>query len=141
MTHAILGLHHVTATVDAAQQDLDFCIDLLGMRLVKKTVNFDNHHVYHFYYGNERGTPGTIWTTFPYKNMGVRVGKHGAGQVVGTSFSVPKGSLPYWKERLQAHGVLTHIQPSAFGEDAIRFTDPSGLWFELSTSDRDTRTP
>jgi hypothetical protein len=62
-----LGLHHVTATVDDAQADLDYCTDLLGLRLVKKTVNFDNHHVYHFYYGTERGVPGTIWTTFPYR--------------------------------------------------------------------------
>src|SRR5215510_1656086 len=141
MVHPILGLHHVTATVDDAQADLDVCVGALGLRLVKKTVNFDNHSVYHFYYGNERGTPGTIWTTFPYRNMGVRVGRHGAGQVVGTSFSVPKGSLPYWKERLQAHGVLTHIEPSAFGEEAIRFKEPSGLQFELSSSERDQRTP
>jgi glyoxalase family protein len=67
MKHPILGLHHVTATVDEAQDDLDLCVKALGLRLVKKTVNFDNHHVYHFYYGNEHGTPGTIWTTFPYK--------------------------------------------------------------------------
>ena len=81
MAPRILGLHHVTATVDDAQADLDFCLDLLGLRLVKKTVNFDNHHVYHFYYGNEHGTPGTIWTTFPYKGHGVRAGTKGAGQV------------------------------------------------------------
>ena len=67
MDSPIQGLHHVTATVDGAQADLDFCIEALGLRLVKKTVNFDNHLVYHFYYGDERGTPGTIWTTFPYK--------------------------------------------------------------------------
>ena len=60
MPHRILGLHHVTATVDRAQPDLDFCVDALGLRLVKKTVNFDNHHVYHFYYGDEMGRPGTI---------------------------------------------------------------------------------
>ena len=71
----ILGLHHVTATVNDAQDDLDFCRDGLGLRLVKRTVNFDNHHVHHFYYGDERGTPGTIWTTFPYKGRGVPVGK------------------------------------------------------------------
>ena len=73
----LLGLHHVTATVDDAQADLDFCLGALGLRLVKKTVNFDNHHVYHFYYGDERGTPGTIWTTFPYKGHGVPVGHQG----------------------------------------------------------------
>lgn len=91
MPPAILGLHHVTATVDDAQDDLNFGIDLLGLRLVKKTVNFDNHNVYHFYYGNELGNPGTIWTTFPYKGYGVRPGSKGAGQVVATSFSVLGG--------------------------------------------------
>src|SRR6185436_16116448 len=105
MTHPILGLHHVTATVGDAQADLDFCLDLLGMRLVKKTVNFDNHNVYHFYYGTERGLPGTIWTTFPYKGQGVRRGDKGAGQVVTTSFSVPAASLPFWRGRLADAGV------------------------------------
>ena len=89
----IRSLHHVTATVDDARQDLDFYRDLLGLRLVKRTVNFDNHHVYHFYYGDERGTPGTIWTTFPYKGHGVPVGRIGAGQIAVTSFSVPRDSL------------------------------------------------
>src|SRR5574342_889871 len=97
MTHPILGLHHVTATVDDAQDDLDLGVKALGLRLVKKTVNFDNHLVYHFYYGNERGTPGTIWTTFPYKGRGVPVGTKGAGQVTVTSFSVPAGSLAFWR--------------------------------------------
>src|SRR5713226_8588500 len=105
MRHPILGLHHVTTTVNDAQDDLDFCLDVLGLRLVKKTVNFDNHHVYHFYYGDERGTPGTIWTTFPYKGHGVPVGRKGAGQVTVTSFSVPAGSLHFWKTRLSACGV------------------------------------
>src|SRR5207248_11679677 len=101
----ILSLHHVTAPVDDAQDDLDFCIGGLGLRLVKKTVNFDNHHVYHFYYGDARGTPGTVWTTFPYKGHGVRVGSKGAGQVTVTSFSVPTGSLASWRTRLADRGV------------------------------------
>src|SRR5881296_2216323 len=101
----ILSLHHVTATVDDAQDDLDFCIGVLGLRLVKKTVNFDNHHVYHFYYGDERGTPGTLWTTFPYYGKNVRPGVQGAGQVTGTSFSVPAGSLEFWEQRLRAQAV------------------------------------
>src|ERR1700750_1891386 len=105
MTHPILGLHHVTATVDVAQDDVDFCAGVLGLRLVKKTVNFDNHHVYHFYYGDERGTPGTIWTTFPYKGRRVPVGKKGAAQVPATSFSVPAASLDFWKARLRARGL------------------------------------
>src|SRR3954469_16043637 len=116
MPHRILGLHHVTATVNDAQQDLDFCLNLLGMRLVKKTVNFDNHHVYHFYYGTERGAPGTIWTTFPYKDRGVRVGVKGAGQVVTTKFSVPTSSLEFWRERLEAHGAEARDLTTMCGE-------------------------
>ena len=141
MIHPILGLHHVTATVDDAQADLNFCLDLLGMRLVKKTVNFDNHDVYHFYYGTERGLPGTIWTTFPYKGKGVRTGVKGAGQVVTTSFSVPAASLGFWQRRLADAGVKTRDIETRFAEDAIRIEDPSGLWFELVGSDRDSRAP
>ncbi len=141
MTHPILGLHHVTATVDDAQADLDFNIDLLGLRLVKKTVNFDNHHVYHFYYGTERGLPGTIWTTFPYRDHGVRAGVKGAGQIVTTSFSVPGASLPFWRQRLANNGVAAEDVQARFGEEAIRVDDPSGLRFELIASDRDPRAP
>jgi glyoxalase family protein len=137
----ILGLHHVTATVDEAQDDLDFCLDGLGLRLVKKTVNFDNHHVYHFYYGDQRGTPGTIWTTFPYSGRGVPVGKKGAGQVTVTSFSVPIGAFDFWRVHLGARGVaVTDIEPR-FDEPAVRFSDLSGLVFELVATGRDERTP
>ena len=141
MVPNILGLHHVTATVDDAQADLDFCIDLLGLRLVKKTVNFDNHNVYHFYYGNEMGQPGTIWTTFPYKGHGVRVGAKGAGQVVTTVFSVPVGSLEFWRDRLRHAGVAWNDLETHFNEPAIGFNDPSGLRFELIASDQDHREP
>src|SRR5437016_7467052 len=99
MDNLIRGLHHVTATVTDAQEDLDFYGSLLGQRLVKKTVNFDNHFVYHFYYGTERGTPGTIMTTFPYRDMGVRQGVQGVGQITVTSFSVPAASLEFWRRR------------------------------------------
>src|SRR5215210_1581893 len=81
LKHDILGLHHVTATVNDAQTDLGFYRDTLGLRLVKKTVNFDNHNVYHFYYGDERGTPGTIWTTFLSTGWNVAVGEKGEGQI------------------------------------------------------------
>ena len=138
---SILGLHHVTATVDEAQDDLDFCLDGLGLRLVKKTVNFDNHHVYHFYYGDERGTPGTIWTTFPYSGRGVPVGTKGAGQVTVTSFSVPIGAFEFWRVHLANRGVaVTDIEPR-FGEPAIRFSDLSGLVFELVATRDDRRPP
>jgi len=141
MSSPILGLHHVTATVDDAQEDLDFSVDTLGLRLVKKTVNFDNHFVYHFYYGDEVGRPGTIWTTFPYKGRGVPVGAKGAGQITVTSFSVPAGSLDTWKTRLRQRGyTVTDAQPR-FGEESILVTDPSGLVIELVATDADTRTP
>jgi glyoxalase family protein len=141
MPPPILGLHHVTATVDDAQQDLDFCVEALGLRLVKKTVNFDNHHVYHFYYGNELGTPGTLWTTFPYKGHGVPIGKKGAGQITATAFSVPAGSLDFWKIRLRQRGLQLQDVAPRFGEESILVTDPSGLVFELIANARDARTP
>lgn len=141
MSYPIVGLHHVTATVDDAQADLDFCLDALGLRLVKRTVNFDNHGVYHFYYGNELGRPGTIWTTFPYKGRGVPVGVKGAGQITATSFSVPASSLDYWKTRLQQHDLTVEDGSDRFGEASIAFADPSGLVIELVGNDRDGRAP
>ena len=137
----ILGLHHVTATVDDAQDDLDFCLGGLGLRLVKKTVNFDNHNVYHFYYGDERGTPGTLWTTFPYQGYGLSAGRKGAGQVTVTSFSVPTGSLDVWRKRLGGRSIAVTDLAPRFGEPVIRFADLSGLTFELIATDRDPRTP
>ena len=139
MPFPILGLHHVTATVNDAQPDLDFAADALGLRLVKKTVNFDNHHVFHFYYGNERGTPGTIWTTFPYAGKGVRVGTKGAGQITATSFSVPAASLDFWQARLTERGLVVRERTPQFGEDALAVIDPSGLTMELIANDRDSR--
>src|SRR4051812_35100998 len=141
MSSPILGLHHVTATVDDAQADLDFSVDALGLRLVKKTVNFDNHFVYHFYYGDEVGHPGTIWTTFPYKGRGVPPGVKGAGQITVTSFSVPAGSLDGWKARLRGRGYTVTDAPPRFGEESIVITDPSGLFIELVANDQDTRVP
>jgi glyoxalase family protein len=141
MDAAIRGLHHVTATVSEAQPDLDFYVGLLGQRLVKKTVNFDNHHVYHFYYGDEAGTPGTIMTTFPYGDLGVRVGAPGAGQITVTSFSVPEGSIGFWRGRLTQAGVAFAEEESAFGEEALRLADPSGLTIRLVASRTDNRKP
>jgi len=131
----------VTATVNEAQPDLDFYRGALGLRLVKKTVNFDNHHVYHFYYGDQRGTPGTIWTTFPYADRGVPEGRKGAGQVTVTSLSVPAGAFQFWRTRLGAHGVAVSDVEPRFGDAAIRFSDRSGLVFELIANERDRRSP
>jgi glyoxalase family protein len=104
-------------------------------------VNFDNHHVYHFYYGDEQGTPGTLWTTFPYKGRGVRVGRTGAGQVTVTSFSVPNGSLDVWRRRLSARAIAVTDLPPRFGDAVIGFADLSGLTFELIATDHDRRSP
>ena len=141
MSHLILGLHHVTATVDDAQDDIDFAVGALGLRLVKKTVNFDNHFVYHFYYGDEHGTPGTIWTTFPYKGHGVPVGRKGAGQITTTSFSVPGGSLTSWRMRLADRGIAVTDLEDRFGDAVIACADPSGLEFELIANKNDHRKP
>jgi len=137
---SILGLHHVTATVNEARPDLAFYRDALGLRLVKKTVNFDNHNVYHFYYGDERGAPGTIWTTFPYGGWGVAPGRHGVGQITTTSFSIPAGSLSSWMPRLQNEGVSVGEDVAGPGR-AIVATDPSGLRIRLIETTNDRRTP
>ena len=141
MDKQILSLHHVTATVAGAQEDLDFFCGVLGQRLVKKTVNFDNPHVYHFYYGNERGEPGTIMTTFPYEGQGVRVGTTGSGQVTVTSFSAPADAMDFWRRRLALMNVAFEDHASAFGEDAIRFLDPSGLVIAIVGTAADARAP
>ncbi|MCC7043070.1 MAG: VOC family protein [Acidobacteria bacterium] len=139
MDSPILGLHHVTATVDDAQADLDFAAGALALRLVKKTVNFDNPFVYHFYYGDETGTPGTIWTTFPYKGHGVRQGVIGAGQVTATTFSVPPGSIGFWRDRLQSRGIEVAVSGRRFDEPVLVARDPSGLVMELIETERDAR--
>ncbi|MDH3222657.1 MAG: VOC family protein [Gemmatimonadota bacterium] len=127
----ILGLHHVTATVDGAQPDLTFYRDVLGLRLVKKTVNFDNPRVYHLYYGNETGDPGTLMTTFPYGGWGVRPGRHGNGQIKETRFAVPPGSAEAWHSRLSESGHEAVRGETSFGEPGVVVLDPSGLVIRL----------
>jgi glyoxalase family protein len=139
MDSPITGLHHVTSTVDGAQADLDFCLEVLGLRLVKKTVNFDNHNVFHFYYGDERGTPGTIWTTFPYKGWNVPIGEKGAGQVVATAFSVPADSLAFWQARFEQHGIDAIGGRERFDDEVLAFRDSSGLIFEVVATPDDAR--
>ena len=140
MVPDIQSLHHVTATVNDAQEDLDFYCRLLGLRLVKKTVNFDNRGVYHFYYGDRTGTPGTIMTTFPYKGMGVPAGRKGAGQITAIGFSVPPAGLDRWRSRLRSRRVSA-AEATRLGEAVIGFSDPSGLAIELIGSEGDAREP
>ena len=102
MTKTILGIHHITAIADDPQTNIDFYTGVLGLRLVKVTVNFDDPGSYHFYYGDGLGTPGTILTFFAWP--GAWQGRHGNGQVTVTAFAVPQGSLAFWRERLAANG-------------------------------------
>jgi glyoxalase family protein len=141
MTPRISSLHHVTATVSGAQPDLDFYAGLLGLRLVKTTVNFDNPAVYHLYYGDERGTPSTLMTTFPYEGWGVPIGVRGAGQIHVTSFSVLPGTLDFWRQRFFAGEVAFVAEDERFGSRALTVADPSGLNIELIEAPEDTRTP
>ncbi len=129
MNGQALGIHHVTAIAADPQRNLDFYAGLLGLRFVKRTVNFDDPSTYHFYFGDERGSPGTILTFFPWP--GARRGKVGAGQVGATAFAVPVGSLDFWRDRLRGYGVRPVEEGSRFGEAVISFEDPDGLRLEL----------
>jgi glyoxalase family protein len=134
----ISGIHHVTAIASDAQKNLDFYTGILGLRLVKKTVNFDGPDVYHFYYGDEVGTPGSILTFFPYQ--GLVNGRHGKGMLNTTSFSVPAFSMNYWLERLKRFGVPYKKPQERFGEEVVvYFEDGDGLGLELVFTDSDQR--
>ena len=136
----IPGLHHVTAIARDPRQNLDFYRGLLGLRLVKKTVNFDDPGTHHLYYGDAAGSPGSIMTFFPWP--GARRGQVGTGQTSATSFSVPEASLAYWRARLAEHGVEVS-EVERFGEAVLRFRDPDGLGLELvaSSGEGDGREP
>src|ERR687890_1414566 len=123
------GIHHVTAIAEDPQENVDFYAGVLGLRLVKKTVNFDDPGSYHLYYGDAAGTPGTIMTFFSWP--GVRRGRIGNGQVSTTSFAVPQDSLGYWLERLLQHGVRFDQPVRRFDETVVTISDPDGLAIEL----------
>ncbi|MEX2529277.1 MAG: VOC family protein [Gemmatimonadota bacterium] len=141
MSFGIIGLHHVTATVVDGKEDVPFYVGVLGLRLVKRTINFDDPSVWHLYYGDERGTPSTIMTTFPYGGKGVGPGVKGSGQITVTSFSVPVGSLGWWRRRLEGKGVGEVLEGSRFGAGVLRFRDPAGLGIELVEEADDPREP
>ena len=129
MATGIRGLHHVTAIASDPQRTLDFYVGLLGLRFVKRTVNFDDPGTYHFYFGDRLGTPGTILTFFPWP--GARRGVRGTGQIEATAFAVPLQSIGYWLARFNEHHVFAEKISPRFGEEVIRFTDPDGLLLEL----------
>jgi glyoxalase family protein len=128
MKSKIRGLHHVTAIASDPQRNLDFYVGLLGLRFVKRTINFDDPGSYHFYFGDNRGTPGTILTFFPWP--GARRGIRGTGQIEATAFAISPDSVSYWLERCKQQHV-TPEEISRFGEEVIRFVDPDGLLIEL----------
>jgi glyoxalase family protein len=129
MENRILGLHHVTAIADDAQRNYNFYTKVLGLRLVKKTVNFDDPGTYHFYFGDEAGTPGTILTFFPWEGMGK--GYTGSGMATDIGYSVPKDSLDFWKNRFEQYGVKHDQISERFSEQYLSFQDPDGLKLDL----------
>lgn len=139
MIKGIKGLHHVTSMAADANTNNAFFTETLGLRRVKKTVNFDAPEVYHLYYGDEVGTPGSVMTYFPFGQM--PEGRRGAGEVGITEFAVPKGSLPFWSKRLVAKGVTGLKEDAAFGEARLRFDGPDGDDFALVESDIRNRAP
>lgn len=128
MTKQTQGIHHITAIVGHPQENTDFYAGVLGLRLVKKTVNFDDPGTYHLYFGDEKGKPGTIITFFPWPNA--YQGKIGDGQVGVTSYVVPKGALAFWENRL-AKFDITFKKTERFGETYLQFDDVHGLHLEI----------
>ncbi len=140
MNNKILGLHHITAIAGDPQRNYDFYTKVLGLRLVKKTVNFDDPQTYHFYYGNEVGAPGTILTFFPWPR--VRQGKNGTGMATEIRYAVPEGSLTFWEKCFDEMNVPHSTISELFGEQAISFNDPDGLNLKLIVpGKKDDRAP
>ncbi|PAD37541.1 ring-cleaving dioxygenase [Terribacillus sp. 7520-G] len=128
MTKQTQGIHHITAIVGHPQENTDFYAGVLGLRLVKKTVNFDDPGTYHLYFGDEKGKPGTIITFFPWPNA--YQGRIGDGQVGVTSYVVPKGALAFWESRLSKFDIA-YTKTERFGETYLQFDDVHGLHLEI----------
>jgi glyoxalase family protein len=129
MDNRILGLHHITAIADNAQRNYNFYTKVLGLRLVKKTVNFDDPGTYHFYFGDEVGNPGTILTFFPWEGIGQ--GYTGTSMATNIGYSVPEGSLDFWTERLKKFNIKQETVNEKFGEQFLSIQDPDGLKLDL----------
>jgi glyoxalase family protein len=129
MENSISGLHHITAIAGSAKGNLDFYTKVLGLRLLKKTVNFDDPGTYHLYYGDERGSAGTVLTFFPYE--GASRGRAGTGMATNIAYSVPGSSFDFWIDRFEKHNVIYNKPSEKFGEPYLTFLDPDGLKLEL----------
>jgi glyoxalase family protein len=123
------GIHHVTCIAGDPQQNMDFWVETLGLRLVKRSINQDDPGTYHFFFADVEGNPGTSMTFFPWEGM--TQGKVGTGQVSRTAFRVPEGSLDYWEDRFDEYGVDYDDRVERFGETVLPFRDPDGLPVEL----------
>ena len=139
MLDQIRGLHHVTSMASDARRNNDFFTKKLGLRRVKKTVNFDAPDVYHLYYADEIGTPGSVMTYFPFPNIGR--GRPGTGEVGTTVYAVPEGTLAYWSKRFADEGVGGLKAETRFGENLLAFTGPDGDSFALVEARGDVRAP
>jgi glyoxalase family protein len=126
------GIHHISAMVNDAQRNIDFYAGVLGLRLVKKTINFDRPEVYHLYFGNETGQPGSVITFFPWAKQ--LKGRIGTGQVGVTNYVIPKGSFTFWENRLRKFRV-EFTSSIRFDEKYLHFNDPDGLQLELTERD------
>lgn len=129
MPDPIVGLHHVTAIASNPQRNLDFYTGLLGLRLVKRTVNFDDPGTYHFYFGDDIGSPGTILTFFPWPKMGR--GSMGVGETSATAFAISSESISFWERRLRDAGIPVEREDSRFDNPVLKFPDPDGTRLEL----------
>lgn len=129
MEPSIRGIHHITAIAGNAQRNLHFYTHVLGLRFIKKTINFDDPSTYHFYFGNETGDPGTILTFFPWES--ITQGRKGTGQATETAFSVPAGSFDFWINHFEQENVIYNKPAQRFNEQYLTFLDPDGLKLEL----------
>src|SRR5260370_14107140 len=129
MPKSIVGLHHVTAIASDPQRNLDFYTETLGLRFVKRTVNFDDPGTYHFYFGDDAGLPGTILTFFPWPRAAR--GLSGVGEVTQTAFSVPLASLDFWEQRLRDSNLPVERTGKRFDEEVLTFPDPDGMKIEI----------
>lgn len=140
MEKEIMGLHHITAIAGDAQENYSFYTMVLGLRFIKKTVNFDDPWTYHFYFGDKLGNAGTILTFFPW-GSDIPQGRRGAGMATEIGYSVPKGSLGFWMDHFEEHNVVYNKPSEKFNQKYLSFLDPDGLKFELYETDDDRRIP
>src|SRR5450432_2492623 len=129
MNYPLTGYHHITACAGGAQEDVDFFTKVVGLRMAKQTVLMDGKiPIYHLYYTNKNLEPGSVMTSFPYSE---KKGRPGSGQVQSTAFTVPMGTLAFWRDHFKKHKVEQSAIGERFGQSFIRFQHPAGLWFDV----------